>query len=423
MDPAERFRRGRVTSAMMSAVEGIFDGLRVLDFTQVLAGPTATRLMVEMGAEVIKVEMTPAGDMGRSLPEVRGDRSGYHVQQNRGKRSICVDLKDPRGKELVLDLVPQVDVMIQNFALGVIERLGFGYDVVSAINPRLIVCNMSAFGRTGPLKDRPGYDPIAQAYGGVLHMLGYEDRAPILAGISPGDVLTGVHSFGGVAAALYHRERTGRGQEVNISLLDAYVTTHEVNWQYWSLSERAEPMRAGNVHPIVGGVGVFSVGESGYLVLAPVNDAQWRSTCEVMERPDLAADTRFVTGAGRCEHREALNAEISDWLAAEKDRDEVVARLEARRVPTAPVLTLAESAKHPHLVESGAIRWVDDEVLGQVLVPGMPIKFSEFPDLLPLTAQSLGSDNEYIAREIAGRSSAEYDDLVHAGVLLHDQAT
>ncbi len=404
-------------------MDGIFDGLRVLDFTQVLAGPTATRLMVELGAEVIKVELAPAGDMGRGLPQVRDGRSGYHVQQNRGKRSVCVDLKDPRGRQLVLDLVPHCDVMIQNFALGVIERLGFGYDVVSEVNPRLIVCNMSAFGRTGPLKNHPGYDPIAQAYGGVLHMLGYEDRAPILAGISPGDVLTGVHAFGGVAAALYHRERSGRGQEVSVSLLDAYVTAHEVNWQALSLSDGPEPIRRGNVHPVVGAVGVFAVGGGGYVVLAAVSDVQWRSTCEVMARPDLANDPRFTTSAGRCANREAVNLEISNWLATERDRDQVIARLEAKRVPTAPVLTLAEAAVHPHLIESGAIRRVPDDVLGEVLVPGMPIKFSDFPGLRPLSAQSLGHDNEYVSREIAGRTADDYQELVRAGVLRHDEAT
>jgi CoA:oxalate CoA-transferase len=404
-------------------VTGMFDGVRVLDFTQVLAGPTATRLMVEMGAEVIKVELTPTGDMGRGLPRFRDGRSGYHVQQNRGKRSVCVDLKDPRGRQLVLDLVPQVDVMIQNFALGVIERLGFGYDVVSALNPRLIVCNMSAFGRTGPLKDSPGYDPIAQAYGGVLHMLGYEDRPPILAGISPGDVLTGVHSFGGIAAALYHRERTGRGQQVEVSLLDAYVTTHEVNWQSWSLSDGDEPIRRGNVHPVVGAVGVFTVGDGRHLVLAAVNDNQWRSTCEVMRRPDLGTDPRFATSAGRCQDRVSVNDEITAWLAGEPDRDAVVRRLEERRVPAAPVLTLAEAAVHPHLVESGAVRWVRDDVLGEVLVPGMPIKFSEFPGDLPLSAQMLGQDNEYVTCELAGRTEAEYRELLEAGVLRHDPGT
>ena len=407
----------------MSAMDGLFEGLRVLDFTQVLAGPTATRLMVELGAEVIKVEMTPAGDMARGLPQMSDGRSGYHVQQNRGKRSICVDIKDPRGQQLVLDLVPHVDVMIQNFANGVIERLGFGFDVVSKLNPRLIVCNMSAFGRTGPLKDQPGYDPIAQAYGGILHMLGYEDRPPVLAGISPGDVLTGVHSFGGIAAALYHRERTGKGQEVSVSLLDAYVTTHEVNWQSWSVSEGVEPIRRGNVHPVVGGVGVFAVGDSGYLVLAPVNDQQWQATCEVMGRPDLAVDERFATSTGRCDNRDDINLEVSTWLSTQTDRDALIAQLEAKRVPTAPVLSLAEAANHPHLHESGAIRWVDDDVLGRVLVPGMPIKFSEFPGNLPLAAQQLGQDNEYIARELAGRSADEYRALVDQGVLLHDQSS
>ena len=408
---------------MISTVEGIFEGLRVLDFTQVLAGPTATRLMVEMGAEVIKVEMTPDGDVGRGLPQLRDGRSGYHVQQNRGKRSICVDLKDPRGRQLVLDLVPHVDVMIQNFANGVIERLGFGYDVVSELNPRLIVCNMSAFGRTGPLKDHPGYDPIAQAYGGILHMLGYEDRPPVLAGISPGDVLTGVHSFGGVAAALYHRERTGLGQEVSISLLDAYVTTHEVNWQSWSVSNGVEPIRRGNVHPVVGAVGVFAVGDATHLVLAAVNDQQWRSTCEVMGRPELAEDARFATSAGRCNNRDEVNLLVTQWLEGRSDRDAVIAELEAKRVPVAPVLSLAEAAVHPHLVESETIRWVDDEVLGQVLVPGMPIKFSEAPGLLPLAAQQLGQDNEYVTCELAGRSSSEFQALVEAGILVHDPAT
>lgn len=405
-------------------MEGMFDGVRVLDFTQVLAGPTATRLLVELGAEVIKVELAPGGDIARGLPRVRDGRSGYYVQQNRGKRSICVDLKDPRGHQLVADLVPHVDVMVQNFALGVIERLGFGYDVVSALNPRLVVCNVSAFGRTGPLKDNPGYDPIAQAYGGVLHMLGYEDRAPVLAGISPGDVLTGVHAFGGIAAALYHRERTGRGQQVDVALLDAYVTTHEVNWQDWSVSAGAvEPMRRGNVHPVVGGVGVYAVGGGGHVVLAAVTDGQWRTACEVMGRPELAEDPRFATSSGRCDHRDTVNAEVADWLAGEADRDDVVARLAARRVPAAPVLSLAEAARHPHLIESGAIRWVDDDVLGQVLVPGMPIKFSEFPGTLPLVTSALGRDNEYVARELAGRSAGDYQALVDAGVLRCDPAT
>jgi len=401
-------------------VQGIFNGIRVLDFSQVLAGPTATKLLVELGAEVIKIEFAEEGDPGRTLPRLRGSRSGYHVQQNRGKRSICLDLRDPRATELILDLVPHADVVLQNFAFGVIERLGLGYDVVSAVNPRIVMCNLSAFGRQGPLAHKPGYDPIAQAWAGVLHMLGYEDRTPILAGISPGDVLTGVHAFGGVAAALFHRERTGRGQEVSVSLLDAYATAHEVNWQEWSVSGgESEPIRRGNVHPVVGGVGVFETGD-GYVTVAAVNNGQWQRLTEAMGRPELSDDPRFASSPDRVTNRDEVNTFIATWLATQPHRDDVVKLLDDCRVPSAPVLTLAEAAQHPYLHEAGAVRWVDDDVLGKVLVPGMPIKFSETPGDAPLMTRQLGEDNEYVTCELAGRSHDQYRALVDEGVLFHN---
>ena len=401
-------------------MQGIFNGIRVLDFSQVLAGPTATKLLVELGAEVIKIEFAEEGDPGRTLPRLRGSRSGYHVQQNRGKRSICLDLRDTRATELILDLVPHADVVLQNFAFGVIERLGLGYDVVSAVNPRIVMCNLSAFGRQGPLAHKPGYDPIAQAWAGVLHMLGYEDRTPILAGISPGDVLTGVHAFGGVAAALFHRERTGRGQEVSVSLLDAYATAHEVNWQEWSVSGgESEPIRRGNVHPVVGGVGVFETGD-GYVTVAAVNNGQWQRLTEAMGRPELSDDPRFASSPDRVTNRDEVNTFIATWLATQPHRDDVVKLLDDCRVPSAPVLTLAEAAQHPYLHEAGAVRWVDDDVLGKVLVPGMPIKFSETPGDAPLMTRQLGEDNEYVTCELAGRSHDQYRALVDEGVLFHN---
>jgi len=404
-------------------VEGIFDGVRVLDFTQVLAGPTATLLLVELGAEVIKVEAR-GGELGRVLPRVEKGRSGYFVQQNRGKRSVCVDLKNDRGRELILDLVPECDVMIQNFAHGVMERLGFGYEALRERNPRIVTCNMSAFGDEGPLASRPGYDGIAGSWAGVFHMLGYPDQAPILPGVSPGDVLTGVHAFGGVAAALYHRERTGRGQEVKISLLDAYTTVHEVNWQEWSLSGgESQPGRAGNTHPIVGAVGVFAVGDDGYLALAAVNDTQWSNLAKVMGRPELATGGPWVTGEDRMNDREAVNAFVEQWLAGQSSRDDAIAAIEAVRVPAAPVLTVAEAAEHPSLHAAGALRWVDDDVLGRVLVPGMPLKFGDSPHQPQLRTRQLGEDNRWVVCEMLGRSIEDYEALVDAGVLHHDPAT
>ena len=282
------------------------------------------------------------------------------------------------------------------------------------------MCNMTAFGRKGPLADKPGYDPIAQSWAGVLHMLGYEDRAPILAGISPGDVLAGVHAFGGVAAALFHRERTGRGQEVSVSLLDAYSTAHEVNWQEWSVSNgESEPVRQGNVHPVVGGVGVFETGD-GFVTVAAVNNGQWERLTEVMGQPELRDDPRFISTPNRVANRNEVNAVVADWLKLQPRRDEVVKLLEAHRVPVAPVLTLAEAAQHPYLHEAGAVRWVDDDMLGRVLVPGMPIKFSETPGDAELMTRRLGEDNEYVTCDLAGRSHKQYLQLVSEGVLFHN---
>ncbi len=399
-------------------MDGIFDGLRVLDFTNVLSGPSATRLLAELGAEVIKVELPPAGDMSRGLPAVRNGRSGYFVQQNRGKRSICVDVKDPRGHELVLGLLDEVDVLVQNFSPGVIDRLGFGWDTVSARNPRLVMCSISAFGSDGPLRDAPGYDGIAQAYGGVLHMNGEADRAPSLMGLSPGDVMTGGHGFGAIAAALYHRERTGRGQHVEISLLGSWMTCHEVNVQAWSMTNgEMEPMRAGSLHPFVGAYGVFPVG-GGHVIICAANDTQWASLCRAMGRHDLVGDDRYATAMGRTERRDEVNGLITAWLATFTDRDVAVAALSAERVPAAPVLSVAEAVVHPHLRQTGVVRQVTDERIGEFLVPGPPFRFSEFPDPLELSAGELGNDNEAVLTGVGGLSTARYDELVAAGVVV-----
>jgi len=399
-------------------VQGIFEGIRVLDFTNVLSGPSLTRLLAEFGAEVIKIELPPAGDMSRGLPALRDGRSGYFVQQNRGKRCICVDVKDPRGRAAVLDLVAEVDVVVQNFSPGVVERLGFGWDVVSARNPRAIMCSISAFGTEGPLRDQPGYDAIAQAYGGVLHMNGEPDRPPALMGLSPGDVLTGVHGFGGVAAALYHRERTGVGQHVEVSLLGCYVTCHEVNVQAVSVSGGAmNPRRSGALHPFVGGYGVYPVADE-HVILAATNDRQWAGMCAAMGRPDLVVDERFATIPARVEHRDEVNAVITEWLAAQPDRDEALAALHAEHVPAAPVLSVQEAVEHPHLRQTGIVRTVTDDVLGEIDIPGVPIRFSAFPDLLELRAAELGADNEAVLTGIGGMSADRYDELVRAGVVL-----
>jgi crotonobetainyl-CoA:carnitine CoA-transferase CaiB-like acyl-CoA transferase len=404
-------------------VQGIFDGVRVLDLTNVLSGPSLTRLMAEMGADVIKVELMPAGDMARGLPWVRNGRSGYHVQQNRGKRSVLVDPKSPGGQEVLRALVREVDVLVENFSPGVVDRLGLGWSEVSALNGRLVMCSISAFGQDGPLSDQPGYDGIAQAYGGVLHMNGEPDRAPSLMGLSPGDVMTGVHGFGGVAAALFHRERTGRGQKVEVSLLACYMTCHEVNVQAWSASDgAAQPSRAGSLHPFVGGYGVYPTAD-GAVILCAASDRQWGQLCRAMGQPELAEDARYRTSTGRTEHRDAVNKLITAWFATQAGRDAAIAALQAERVPCAPVLTVVEAAQHPHLREQGMVRTVADEVMGPIDIPGMPLRFSEFPVDLPLVAPALGAHNREVVCDVLGWDEARYQALVEDGVLGHVPGT
>jgi crotonobetainyl-CoA:carnitine CoA-transferase CaiB-like acyl-CoA transferase len=399
-------------------VKGIFEGIRVLDFTNAVSGPTLTRLMAEMGADVIKLELPPTGDLGRSVPTIREGRSGFFVQQNRGKRSLFVDVKAPDGRELVEALVGRVDVLVENFSPGVIDRLGFDWARVSAINPRLVMCSISAFGQEGPLRDQPGYDSIAQAYSGVMSMNGEPGRTPALMGLSPGDVLTGVQGLAGVTAALYHRERTGEGQKVEVSLIDCYMSCHELNIEMWSASGGTlEPTRAGSLHPFVPAYGVFGAND-GDVMIAVGNDRQWAQLCRAMERPDLADDVRYATVPDRVARRDEVNALVAAWAMAQPGRDAALSRLQAERVPSAPVLSVAEAASHPHVRQRGTVRTVDDDLMGPLDIPGVPLRFSSFPDALELRAASLGAHNREVVCGVLGWSDARYQELVDSGVLL-----
>jgi crotonobetainyl-CoA:carnitine CoA-transferase CaiB-like acyl-CoA transferase len=399
-------------------VQGIFDGVRVLDLSNVLSGPSLTRLMAEMGADVIKVELPPTGDLSRSLPWARNGRSGYFVQQNRGKRSLLVDAKSTGGRELLHELVGAVDVLVENFSPGAVDRLGLGWETVSQLNRRLVMCSISAFGQDGPLRDQPGYDAIAQAYGGVLHMNGEPDRPPALMGLSPGDVLTGVHGLAGVAAALYHRERTGAGQKVEVSLLGCYMTCHEINVQAWSASGgEAQPERSGSLHPFVGGYGVYPA-RDGAVMLAAANDRQWAQLSRAMGRPELAEDGRFATAQGRAQHRDEVNELITAWFAAQPSRDAALTALQGERVPCAPVLSVAEAVEHPHLRSQGVVRTVEDDVMGPLDIPGVPVRFSGFPELPELRAVDLGTHNRDVVCGLLGWDEDRYEAAVEAGVLL-----
>ncbi|MGH7916213.1 MAG: CaiB/BaiF CoA transferase family protein, partial [Candidatus Binataceae bacterium] len=265
----------------------VLDGYRVLDFTQIVAGPTCTLMLAEMGAEVIKIELAPAGDPVWVAPVMIDGRSGYFVQHNRGKKSMCIDVKRPAGLALVKELVPKADVLVENFAPGVIGRLGLDYPVVRELNPHVVMCSISAFGQSGPLSREPGYDYLGAAYSGVVSMGGEANGPPYVMMVALGDVSTGAHAMGAICAALLYRERHGRGQYLDISLLDTYAHYHEASFEMFSLSKGAiQPSRSGQHSWYAVPAGIFKAKDKYIIIIAPL-EAQWRALCQAMGRPEL----------------------------------------------------------------------------------------------------------------------------------------
>ena len=327
----------------------MLEGYKVLDFTQVLAGPTTSRYMAEMGAEVVKVEIAPDGDISRQVPYLRDGRSGYYVQQNRGKKSLCLDLKHPAGAAIIKELIPKFDVLVENFAPGVIGRLGFDYKAVKALNPGIIMCSISTFGQKGPLATRPGYDFIGCAYSGVLSMIGEPDHLPVLPQVGVGDISKGVHGLTAILAALLHRERTGEGQFVETSLLDCYFSYNDLTVHMTSLSRGASlPRRAGSHHFGVAPLGVFN-GKSCPILIMASTQHQFAYLCQAMGRPELPDDSRFKNNADRMANLEQLKRIIQEWFDSMPGDDEIFRLFDKYRVPYAPVLNIEQAIAHPHL--------------------------------------------------------------------------
>jgi CoA:oxalate CoA-transferase len=395
----------------------LLDGYKVLDFSQVVAGPTTTLMLAEMGAEVIKVELTPAGDPSRLGPYRVGDRSGYFVQHNRGKKDLCIDAKHPEGIAILRELVAKVDVLVQNYAPGVIQRMGLSYETVSAINPKIVMCSMSAFGQTGPLADQPGFDYLGAAYAGVLSMGGEPGGAPYFPMIAFGDVSTGVHAMGAICAALLYRERTGRGQHLDISLLDSYFHYHESGVEAYSLSKgEVKPTRSGLHSWYAVPCGVFKGKDRYILIIAPL-EQHWVKLCAAMGKPGMARDPRFTDNAARLKNLQELIAVIEQWIQSMPSDDAAVAAMKEQRVPMAPILSVEEAVHHPHLRERGTVRTIHDRVLGDFDVPGFSLRFSEFPKPLELDAPLLGEHNEEILTKVLGYPAARVRELEGKGVL------
>lgn len=405
---------------MSQGMDHVLSDLRVLDFSRALAGPSCTRMLAEMGADVIKVEAAPNGELARRFSNYKNNRSLYYVQQNLGKKSLGVNLRDPRALAMIAELVPQMDVVVENFKPGVIADMGFGHERLREMKKDIILCSISALGQKGPLANKPGYDYIAQAYSGVTSMIGEPDDAPYIPLVGMGDVSTGVHAALAIVSALRYRDRTGEGQHLDIALLDVYYHYHEANVHAYSGSDGAvKPTRAGRHMTYACPGGVFR-GKGGYLVIMSFLH-HWKDLCAAMGRSDLVDDPDFSTDLARLARRAEVVKIIEDWLQTFPDVPSAVAHMEKHQVPVAPVLSVVETTQHPHHRARGTVRTVHDRLAGDFDIPGMPLKFSRFPKDLPLEAATLGQHNEEILTRYLGRSPQEVQQLRAAGVLVEKE--
>jgi CoA:oxalate CoA-transferase len=401
---------------MTGATEPLFEGLKILDFTRALAGPTCTRMFAEMGADVIKVESAPNGDLTRQMSKIRNDRSLYYIQQNLGKQSLCVNLRDPRGIALVKELVPHMDVVVENFKPGRMASMGLDYEALKEMKEDIILCSISAMGQTGPLATKPGYDYIAQAYTGVTSMIGDPNDAPSIPLLGIGDVATGVHGAFAVLAAIYHRERTGRGQHLDVALADVYYHCHEVNvHQYTGSNGEIKPTRGGRHMSYVCPAGVFRANGGDIMIMAFLH--HFKDLCAAMNRPELVTKEGWTTDQERLARLDEVVALVETWLQTFPSHWDAIAKMEEHGVPVAPILTVEDTITHPHLLHRGTIRTINDRLAGEFGIPGMPIKFSEFPEDLPLEADTLGQHNAHIVTEVLKHTEEELTQLRADGIL------
>lgn len=398
----------------MSAYSQVMEGYRVLDFSQFVAGSVAGRMLAEMGAEVIKVEIAPNGDGSRTYAVFKDRRSAFFVQHNRGKKSLCINPKTAAGLEILKGLIGRVDVFIENFTPGVIAQMGLGYDAVRAINPRIVMCSLSSFGQSGPLALKPGFDPNGAAYSGILDMQGEPDGPPVMMGGAVGDTNAGVSAVAAIGYALLHRGRTGLGQYLDISLLDAYFHCHDRAVHIYSGSKGALlPRRSGNHTPFYCPAGIFKAKDH-YLVITAVTEMQWAGVCRAMERPELAQDSRFDTNEKRA--RNGVVQMLEGWLQSLPSDDEAMRLLEKEHVPVSPVLSVAEAVNHPHLRQRGTVVTIEDPVYGTMDLPASPVRFAQFRNL-DLHAPMLGEHNNEILQNYLGYSARRIKELEGEGVI------
>ena len=390
------------------------EGIRVLDFTRILAGPFGSMFLGDMGAEVIKIEEPAKGDDTRGWPPFVGGEATYFLAVNRSKKSLTLNMKAPEGQAILKKLVAKTDVVLENFRPGTMERLGFGYAALRAINPRLVYCSISGFGESGPEASRPGYDLIIQGESGVMDLTGFADGPPVKVGNSIADLVAGMAAAQGITLALLARDRTGRGQKVEIGMLDvmASLLTYQAGL-YWNAG--GQPKRRGNQHPSIVPYEVFRAKDA-YLTLGVANNSLWEKTCKVLDRPDLARDPRFDSDANRVVNRDTLIPLLNDLFGA-RPVDDWVARLDAAGVPVGKIKTVAEVCESDHLKARGMAVKLPHPKAGEIRVMGVPVRLWETPGAATIAPPLLGQHTTEILTRLLRIPKGKVEKLHAAGVV------
>lgn len=396
-------------------MSGPLQGVQVLDLSQGAAGPTCAMHLGDMGADVLKVE-PPGGEWGRGLgPPFVGGVAAAFLGMNRNKRSTVIDLKKAGGAEVVLRLAGHCDVAIESFRPGVADRLGVGFEAMSARNPRLIYAAISAFGQSGPWRDRPGVDGVAQAMGGIMSVTGTADGPPVKVGVPAADMAGGVYASQAILAALFARERTGRGQRVDVSLLDSLLSFQVVPLSMF-LASNESPQRLWSAAPYAAPNEAFETGD-GYVMVAAYTEKRWPALCAALGHPELATDPRFDTNDKRVRGRVGLRATLEPLFAG-RTTDEWIGVLDDADVLCGPLLAYPELVAENHVLESGSLVTVEHPVMGEIRAPALPGRFSDTGGNATGPPPAIPGEHSAVILSERGFTDEEIGELMDSGVVI-----
>lgn len=406
----------------------LLEGIRVIDFSTSLSAPYLTKLMSDMGAEIIKVERPPPGDVTRYwTPLSRWGMSAYFALQNRGKKSVSINLKHPKGMDIVKKLISVSDVLVENFRVGVMARLGLDYPRVKEINPRIIYCSITCFGQTGPYAHLPGYDIISQAMGGFNYMTGEPDGPPLQSTDGIGDMNAGAHALGAICAALYWREKTGAGQYIDVSMVEGLAGLHPTALGYACLGEnsipRLHPKRYGRIMIDDPLYAIYPTHDDRYMAVAVLTREQYDRIKKATKIPELVTDERFKDFDTLCASKESHDAFVpifEKWTKS-LNRDELIKILREADIPCAPILSIEEVVSDPHLKYRGFFKEVKYPITGSQVMPRAPFICSESTIDIRRPPPLLGQNNEEILK-LVGYSDKEINELYEKEIIFRDKS-